>query len=350
MNLAVLKKTRRAPEAGDIFVMRPADGQYLFGRVIDTNARPWGGQGGGVLVYIYRARSSSKGPAPDLLRGQLLVPPMITNLLPWTRGYFELVEHRPLSRMDRLPQHCFRNSYGAHFDEAGNELAVPVEPVGRLGHQSYRKISNAVSEALGIPLSSRTADTGADGQPGRGDPVRTKRRTGRVARGVARDDRLAMVNLGVLMKSRRPPREGDIFVMRPPDGQYLYGRVIDTNAKPFTVDFRAVLIYIYRARSSVMTPVPELLRGQLLIPPKMTNRLPWSRGYFQHLENRPLSAMDRLPQHCFKDSLGGYRDQAGNAVPGPVEPVGLFALSSYRTIDDAISEALGIPLAPDVEE
>lgn len=343
MNLAVLKKTRRAPEVGDIFVMLPADGQYLFGRVIDTNARPWGAQGGGVLVYIYRARSPSKVPAPDLLRGQLLVPPMITNTLPWTRGYFELVEHRPLSRMDRLPQHCFRNSYGAHFDEAGNELAEAVEPVGRLGHQSYRKIADAVADALGIP---RTGATAADGQSGRRDPRRTKRRTGRAARGVARDDRSAIVNLAVLMKSRRPVRAGDIFVMRPPDGQYLYGRVIDTNANPLGVG-GATLIYVYRVRSSVMTPVPELLRGQLLIPPKMTNRLPWSRGYFQHLENRPLSAMDRLSQHCFKDTLGGYRDQAGNAVPGPVEPVGLFALSSYRTIDDAISEALGIPLAPD---
>ena len=155
------------------------------------------------------------------------------------------------------------------------------------------------------------------------------------------------MNLAVLKKSRRAPQEGDIFVVRPPDGQFLFGRVIDTNAKPFGADFRGVLIYIYRARSSVKTPVPELLRGQLLLPPKMTNRLPWSRGYFERLENRPLSAMDRLSQHCFKDTLGGYRDQAGNVVPGPVEPVGLFALSSYRTIDDAISEALGIPLAPD---
>lgn len=155
------------------------------------------------------------------------------------------------------------------------------------------------------------------------------------------------MNLAILKKSRREPREGDIFVMLPPDGQFLFGRVIDTNARPFGPDFRGVLIYIYRTRAAVKTPAPELRRSDLLIPPKMTNRLPWSRGYFEHLEERPLSSEDRLPQHCFKDTLGGYRDQAGDVVPGPVEPVGLFALSSYRTIDDAISEALGIPLAPD---
>jgi hypothetical protein len=43
MNLAVLKKTRRAPEVGDIFVMQPPDGQFLFGRVVDTNADPLAG-------------------------------------------------------------------------------------------------------------------------------------------------------------------------------------------------------------------------------------------------------------------------------------------------------------------
>lgn len=70
-------------------------------------------------------------------------------------------------------------------------------------------------------------------------------------------------------------------------------------------------------------------------------------GYFQHIENRTLSAMDRLPQHCFKNSYGLYFDQARNPLVGPVEPVGVFGLHSFRTIDDAISEALGIPLAPD---
>ena len=153
------------------------------------------------------------------------------------------------------------------------------------------------------------------------------------------------MNLAELSKSRRAPREGDIFVVQPPDGQYLFGRVVDTNAKPFTVDVHAVLIYIYRVRSSVKTPVPELVRGQLLLAPMMTNKLPWSKGYFEHVENRPLSSMDRLPQHCFQSSYGRYFDEAGNGLPGPVEPVGRFALESYRTIDDAISEALGIPLS-----
>jgi hypothetical protein len=134
--------------------------------------------------------------------------------------------------------------------------------------------------------------------------------------------------------------------MRPLDGPYLFGRVISTNANPLGVG-GANLIYVYSARSEDKHSIPALLPTQLLIPPLMTNRLPWLRGYFELVENRPLTAADRLPQHCFQDSRGRYRDELGRPVAGAVDPVGEFGLHSYRTIDDAVSQALGIPLAPE---
>lgn len=56
MNLSVLKKTRRNPEVGDIFGMLPSDGQFLYGRVVSTEANSLG-VGSAILIYIYRARS-----------------------------------------------------------------------------------------------------------------------------------------------------------------------------------------------------------------------------------------------------------------------------------------------------
>ena len=154
------------------------------------------------------------------------------------------------------------------------------------------------------------------------------------------------MNLAVLKTSRRRPKVGDIFAMLPPGGLYLYGRVIVTDANPLGVR-GANLIYIYRPRSKEINIVPQLLRGQLLLPPMITNNLPWSRGYFQFIENRALVPMDCLQQHCFKDSRGWFFDEYRNRLPGPIEPVGDWGLHSYRTIDNAISKALGIPLAPD---
>lgn len=154
------------------------------------------------------------------------------------------------------------------------------------------------------------------------------------------------MNLAVLKKSRKAVEAGDIFVMLPPDGLYLYGRVIATDACIGPMK-NCILIYIYRERSTQKEPIPDLFRGQLLVPPIMTNKLPWVRGYFETLERRALGPMDRLPQHCFLDTYGRYFDEYSNRLPGSVEPVGEWGLGSFLTVDDEISEALGIALAPD---
>lgn len=153
MSLAVLKRTRRRPRTGDVFAMAPSDGKYLYGRVVSTDANPLGA-GGGILIYLYRARSTEKSSVPKLLREQLLVPPIITNALPWTKGYFEFIENRPLTPMDSLRQHSFSRAWTSpkqYFDEKGNQLAGPVEPVGQWGLHSFQTIDAEISAALGLP-------------------------------------------------------------------------------------------------------------------------------------------------------------------------------------------------------
>jgi Immunity protein 26 len=156
------------------------------------------------------------------------------------------------------------------------------------------------------------------------------------------------VNLKVLQKSRKRQADGDVFAARPPDERYIFGRVISTNAH-VTAVLPAILIYIYKARStSKKTPDPEAFRvDQLLIPPIMTNRRPWLEGYFETIGNRPLPPDEVLPRHCFKRNGGVYFDEQGNRLSSPNEPCGEWGLHSYRTIDDAISDALGIPQSPD---
>jgi hypothetical protein len=153
MNLAVLKKTRRRPVAGDIFAMLPPDNRYLFGRVVRTDANV-GGFPNSNLIYIYRARSTRKDDVPFLCKNELLLPPGMTNNLPWSKGYFEFVKHEELGPDHILARHCFRDIRGWYFDEEGHRLAAPVEtPVGTWGLHSYRTIDDEVSRALGIPLA-----------------------------------------------------------------------------------------------------------------------------------------------------------------------------------------------------
>ena len=59
MNLRVLKKSQRQPEVGDVFVMQLDGKNFLFGRVVSIDANPLG-VGGGILIYIYRAKAPCK--------------------------------------------------------------------------------------------------------------------------------------------------------------------------------------------------------------------------------------------------------------------------------------------------
>lgn len=158
-------------------------------------------------------------------------------------------------------------------------------------------------------------------------------------------------NLEVFKPSRSKPRAGDVFALRLGE-RFRFGRIISTEAMAGWSMPGSILIYIFRASSLELTmPDGELTRADnLLVAPLMTNRLPWSRGYFQTIGNRPLAPGDVLAQHCFRSSNGRYFDESARELPGPIEPCGDWGLHSYRTIDDEVSAALGIPRAPEADQ
>jgi hypothetical protein len=161
-------------------------------------------------------------------------------------------------------------------------------------------------------------------------------------------------NLRMLEPSRKPPRPGDIFVVLPPDGQYLFGRVVAADAEVGSMR-PLLLLYFFKPRSTkpedpgqgVLTP------KNLLTPPEITNAMGWRHGYFMTIAHRELKPSEVLPVHCFRDPDasgmfgGGYYDEHNRKLKMPHPPVGRHAVGSYRTIDDRLSQALGIPLAPD---
>ena len=155
-------------------------------------------------------------------------------------------------------------------------------------------------------------------------------------------------NMKILEPSRTKPKCGDVFVMELSGETFVHGRVVavDVIAGGFP---GAILIYLFGGRSATATlpPMSALHPDHLLVPPIMTNRLPWSLGYFQTLANFPLSESQVLPRHCFRSSRGRYFDELGVEMPGPVEPCGDWGLNSFRTIDDQVSDALSIPRALD---
>jgi len=157
-----------------------------------------------------------------------------------------------------------------------------------------------------------------------------------------------VTNLRVLKKSRKKPKPGDVFVVQLRDDEYIFGRVIAIDADVGFKTFGNVLLYFYRAFSGSKGDVPEIDCHELLIPPVITNRLGWVRGYFETVCHRALAPEDVLEKHCFYDMVfKKYVDEYGQELPQRMEPCGQDVLHSFRTIDDELSKALGIPTVPD---
>ena len=160
-----------------------------------------------------------------------------------------------------------------------------------------------------------------------------------------------MTNFQILEPSRRRLHAGDVFVMRFGDDLHVFGRIASTEAWAGWSMPHAILIYVYDTTARTQEPPPraELRLDRLLVPPMMTNRLGWSRGYFKTVASWPLEPGETFDRHCFRSLRddGACFDEFATELPRCVEPCGIWGLHSYRTIDDAVSRALGIPPAPD---
>ncbi|GKS09259.1 hypothetical protein YDYSY3_02590 [Paenibacillus chitinolyticus] len=79
--LRVLKRTRKNPQNGDIFVMEPKGNLFYFGKVINANVEsknPF--FKGWYLVYLYNTPSDTKQIPDNLDPNNLLIPPMVEGL------------------------------------------------------------------------------------------------------------------------------------------------------------------------------------------------------------------------------------------------------------------------------
>lgn len=153
-------------------------------------------------------------------------------------------------------------------------------------------------------------------------------------------------NLRVMKRSRNMPHRGDVFAMKLPDDTYIFGRIIGAELEPPRAPMvHSYLIYVYDERATSLTPdLAQLRPDRLLLPPVFINRMPWSKGYFQTVATSSLEADDLLARHCFWSAArDGYVDENGVSLRRASEPCGDWALSSYRWLDDRISDALGIP-------
>jgi hypothetical protein len=135
------------------------------------------------------------------------------------------------------------------------------------------------------------------------------------------------------MTVRRAVLVGDVFAVRTPLADELLGRVVSTSAIVGPTH-GCKLVYLYRPNS-------KFLRSDLLVPPLLTSRSPWSRGYFAFVRSEPLLPGDFFERHCFRDERGALYDEESRPLSDAFEPVSAWRLyEDVASIDAVIGDAL----------
>lgn len=148
--LLPIKRSRKKPKIGDIFVIQPKKSVYFYGKVIEVNDEFQGFPVDALVILIYK-NSSTRLEMPDYLSpNDLLIPPQIVNLRGWTMGYFYTLGNMELTSEEKKLDYgfkdlkvkpCFLNSMG---EKLNHEPSI----VGIYAIGSYGSIAYEVTKAL----------------------------------------------------------------------------------------------------------------------------------------------------------------------------------------------------------
>lgn len=154
-NIATIKKSEVLPNVGDIFSFKLISNseRHFFGRVISVDAKlGWGEEV--MLIYLYKKYSLDVKNIPLLQTSDLLVPPIGVNLTPWKSGVFEFVKNSDLNPSDMLEKHCFVSFNGRYYDEYGNRMYEPIEPIGYFSIVGVGGVDRIIGENIGLLTAS----------------------------------------------------------------------------------------------------------------------------------------------------------------------------------------------------
>jgi hypothetical protein len=156
------------------------------------------------------------------------------------------------------------------------------------------------------------------------------------------------INLEHLANSRKNINTGDIFVLKPKGKDYYYGVVANANSNHFGIeDIIHIQIFNY-CTEQIANVSDSLYKYDLLLPPILTNKLGWRKGYFKTIGHSDIKLFPTVKRAAFVDVIrtGYYFDDKSNPLDKiySIETTGAFSIKSYLNIDTLISLKLGIPL------
>ena len=149
-------------------------------------------------------------------------------------------------------------------------------------------------------------------------------------------------DLLVLKKTRKKPKEGDIFVLNPKRDLYCYGKIIEVGVKSKDSFVNGMyLIYLYDYFSKTKELKVELDVDNLLIPPMVVNTQLWLKGYAETLSNIEVSEKERNLEFGFWDIVREiYVNINGDKIDNIPKLISLFGLGSYGIVGKEIQKVI----------
>lgn len=148
--LIPLTLSRKRLREGDVFLLQPLPGTFYCGKIVRLKVASRDSFVNGMsLIYIYDRRVPGRGVPADLDAAPLLIPPVVINRLPWSRGYFETVGNLPVTERERRLSFGFRDAARKRFVDAGGR-PLAKEPLywTDYGLAGYAVVGMLVQRAL----------------------------------------------------------------------------------------------------------------------------------------------------------------------------------------------------------
>lgn len=286
IQLIKIKRTRKKPELGDVFVVQPREGLYFYGKVIKEVS---GNIVDGLLVFLYKRYTEQLVMPAELDPDNLLMDPFIVTGYPWRSGHFYTVGNMGVTEEE--------DSLDCGFFHAGKTVTEYKDAQGNLlDHVPKIRIGYGIYTYyhVEIGIEKHMQETGLGGF------------------------RVKEVELVRLECSSKMPREGDVFVFQPHEGIYYYGWVMRTKLVSTGSSIKGKnLVYLYRipSLSKEMPDRKDLTPENLLIAPRVVGKGPWSSGYFQTIGNYPVEEKDFSTDTGFRvRRTGAFVDVNGNSL------------------------------------
>lgn len=145
-----------------------------------------------------------------------------------------------------------------------------------------------------------------------------------------------------MKKSLKHPQEGDVFILQPQKNLFYFGKVIQINLKSIDSFINGMtLIYIYDSSSNEKVVPKHFDEKDLLIAPIVVNNQPWIKGYFETVDNMPISKREINLEFGFWDFLTQeYVDIRGKKMGNRPKYCGTYGLGSYGAVGKEVQKAI----------